>query len=133
MIKLNGNIYLTEVEVEKTVYETSALFRTSHRVHPPQKITYLDTEFVEIIKDEAKNTALSLFYLYGYGENYAPVNKLTKAIGERCRDEASCSNKLYFMQYDLTDAQRKQHRMHYENFLINAFLEECIIKFKKLS
>jgi hypothetical protein len=88
---------------------------------------------VEIIKDEAKNTALSLFYLYGYGENYAPVNKLTKAIGERCRDEASCSNKLYFMQYDLTDAQRKQHRMHYENFLINAFLEECIIKFKKLS
>ena len=133
MIKLNGNIYLTESEIERVVEGTLARFKTSHRAILPQKITYLDREFVAVLKDEAKNTSLSVYYLYGYGEDHAPVKKIVKAIADRCRHEDSCSDKLYFMQYDLTDAQRKKHRTQYENFLVNIFLEECILKFKKLS
>jgi hypothetical protein len=133
MIKLNGNIYLRETEIDQVVHDTSSRFKTSHRAILPQKITYLDREFVDVLRDEAKNTALSLYYLYGYGEYHAPISKIIKAISERFRKKEECSNKLYFMQYDLTDAQRKKHRTQYENFLVNAFLEECILNFKKLS
>ena len=133
MIKLNGNIYLTEMEIDQVVHVVSSKFKTSHRAILPQKITYLDADFVEVLKDEAKNTALSLYYLYGYGEDHAPINKIIKAISERFRKTEECSDKLYFMQYDLSDSQRKKHRIQYENYLVNVFLEECILKFKKLS
>ena len=133
MIKLNGNIYLTELEIERVVDDTLGRFKTSHRAILPQKITYLDRDFVDVLKDEAKNTSLSVYYLYGYGEYHAPVKKIVKAISERFRKKEECSDKLYFMQYDLSDSQRKKHRVEYENFLVNAFLEECILKFKKLS
>lgn len=133
MIKLNGNVYLTEVEIDHIVSDTSTQFRTSQRAILPQKVTYLDREFVEAIQNEAKNTTLSVFYLYGYGEHYASVTKIIKAIVDRSRKLEDCCSKLYFMQYDLTDSQRKKHRVQYENFLINVFLEECILNFKKLS
>ena len=133
MIKLNGNIYLREIEIDKTVNDTSNKFRTSHRAILPQQITYLDREFVESIKTEAKHTSLCAYYLYGYGEDYASINNITNAIADRFRNQTECCNKLYFMQYDLTDSQRKKHRTQYENFLINVFLEECILNFKKLS
>jgi len=133
MIKLNGNVYLTEMEIERIVTDTSTQFRTSHRAILPKQVTYLDREFVEAIHNEAKNVTLSVFYLYGYGENYAAVNKIAKAIVDRFRKIEECCSKLYFMQYDLTDSQRKKHRNQYENFLINVFLEECILNFKKLS
>jgi hypothetical protein len=133
MIKLNGNTYLTETEIEVVVSDVATLFRTSHRAILPQKITYIDTDFVTAIKEEAKHTSLSVYYLYGYGEDHAPVRKIINAISDRFKNEEECSDKLYFMQYDLSDSQRKKHRTHYENFLVNAFLEECILKFKKLS
>jgi hypothetical protein len=133
MIKLNGNIYLDEMEIDRVVGDTSNRFRTSHRAILPRQITYLDREFVEAINDEAKNASLCAYYLYGYGEQYASVRNIIKAISDRFRKKEECCNKLYFMQYDLTDAQRKKHRTRYENFLINVFLEECILNFKKLS
>ena len=133
MIKLNGNVYLTEMEIDRVVGDTSIRFRTSHRAILPKSVKYLDREFVDSINNEAKNTTLSVFYLYGYGENYASVDNITKAIVDRFRKLEECCSKLYFMQYDLTDSQRKKHRDQYENFLINVFLEECILNFKKLS
>jgi hypothetical protein len=133
MIKLNGNVYLTEDEIDAIVHAVSLKFRTPHRDVLPQKITYLDSEFVDAIKTEAKNTILSVFYLYGYGELHAPVKKIITAVLERTRNLNDCCDKLYFMQYDLTDSQRRSHRTHYENFLINAFLGECVLNFKKLS
>lgn len=133
MIKLNGNIYLDEMEIDRVVGDTSNRFRTSHRAILPRQITYLDREFVEAINDEAKNASLCAYYLYGYGEQYASVCNIINAISDRFRKKEECCNKLYFMQYDLTDAQRKKHRTRYENFLINVFLEECILNFKKLS
>jgi hypothetical protein len=133
MIKLNGNIYLDEMEIDRVVGDTSNRFRTSHRAILPRQITYLDREFVEAINDEAKNASLCAYYLYGYGEQYASVCNIIKAISDRFRKKEECCNKLYFMQYDLTDAQRKKHRTQYENFLINVFLEECILNLKKLS
>lgn len=132
MIKLNGNIYLTEGEIDNIVGDTVTRFRTSHRAILPQQVTYLDREFVDSLKDEAKNTTLSVFYLYGYGENYASVKKIIKAIEDRFRKLEDCCEKLYFMQYDLTEQQRKKYRKQYENFLINVFLGECVIKFQSL-
>ena len=133
MIKLNGNIYLTEIEIDNVVRDTSNRFRTSHRAILPRQITYLDREFVEAINDEAKHASLCAYYLYGYGEQYASVDNITKAISDRFRKKQECCEKLYFMQYDLSDSQRKKYRNKYENFLINVFLEECILNFKKLS
>jgi len=133
VIKLNGNIYLDESEVDRYVSEVSTKFNTSHRALLPRKIIYLDVEFVSVLRDEAKNTSLAMFYLYGYGEKHAPIGKLIHAIYDRLRPEESCCDKLYFMQYDLSDSQRKKYRTQYENFLVNIFLEECILKFKKLS
>ena len=118
MIKLNGNIYLTELEIDKIVSDTVNRFRTSHRAILPQQVTYLDREFVEVLNTEAKNASLCAYYLYGYGENYAAVDKIIKAIVDRFRKLEECCSKLYFMQYDLTDSQRKKHRNQYENFLI---------------
>ena len=133
VIRLNGNVYLTEDEIDTTVHTTLNQFRTSHRAILPTKITYLDREFVDALKDEAKNTTLSLYYLYGYGEYYAPIKNIVKAIAERFKQKNQCCEKLYFMQYDLTDTQRSKYRTQYENFLINTLLEECIHEFKKLS
>jgi hypothetical protein len=133
MIKLNGNVYLTEMEIDRIVGDTSTQFRTSQRAILPKQVTYLDREFVEAVHTEAKNTTLSVFYLYGYGEDYASVKNITQAVTERFRKIEECCSKLYFMQYDLSDSQRKQYRNQYENFLINIFLEECILNFKKLS
>jgi hypothetical protein len=132
VIKLNGNIYLKEMEIEKLVSDVSRRFRTSQKTILPQPITYLDREFVHAINDEAKNVSLCVYYLYGYGEEYASIKKITIAISDRLRKKEDCCEKLYFMQYDLTDTQRKKHRFRYENFLINIFLDECIKKFKNL-
>ena len=76
---------------------------------------------------------MALFYLYGYGEIHIPIKKIIQPIYDRIRPHDSCCDKLYFMQYDLSDSQRKKYRTQYENFLVNVFLEECILKFKKLS
>jgi hypothetical protein len=133
MIKLNGNIYLDEMEIDRVVCDTSNRFRTSHRAILPRQITYLDRGFVDAVNDEAKNASLCAYYLYGYGEQYASVCNIIKAISDRFRKKEECCNKLYFMQYDLSDLQRKKHRTKYENFLINIFLEECILNLKKLS
>ena len=133
MIKLNGNIYLTEMEIERVMDTVTSRFKTSHRANLPQGITYLDRDFVEVVRDEAKNTALSLYYLFGYGEDYAPVKKIVQAISDRFKTTEECCDKLYFMQYDLSDLQKKQYRIQYENYLINVLLEECILRFKKLS
>ena len=52
---------------------------------------------------------------------------------ERFREKNSCEDNLYFMQYDLTQTERRKKRLLYENFLINVFLEECISRFRKLT
>lgn len=132
MIKLNGNVYLKVEEVEKFIDETKTKFRTSHRAILPQKINYLDREFVDLIAEEAKNTSLFIIYLYGYNEIHASVKKIIQAIHDRFRNEDECCEKLFFMQYDLTDHQRKKYRKQYENFLINVFLDECIKKLESL-
>jgi hypothetical protein len=133
MKKLNGNIYLKVEEVEKEIDIVKNLFRTSHRAILPKVIRYLDVEFVDCIHDEAKNLTLSMNYLYGYGEEYALVKLVIHKIQERFRDQDSCEDTLQFMQYDLTQTERKRYRKMYENFLVNVFLEECIKIFKKLS
>lgn len=133
MIKLNGTVYLKVEEVEKFIYETKNKFRTSHRTILPQKINYLDREFVDLIEEEAKCTSLSIIYLYGYNEIHASVKKIIQAIHDRFRSEEESCEKLYFMQYDLTDHQRKKYRKQYENFLINVLLDECIKKLESLS
>jgi hypothetical protein len=133
MIKLNGNIYLTELEIDKIVSDTVNRFRTSHRAILPQQVTYLDREFVEVLNTEAKNASLCAYYLYGYGEDYAPVKKIIHAIADRFRKHEECCSKLYFMQYDLTESQRKKYRTQYENFLVNVFLDECILNLKNIS
>lgn len=132
MIKLNGNIYLKTNEVEIQIEKVSKRFRTSHRAILPQQITYLDREFVDCIRDEAKNLSLSLFYLYGYNEDHAPVKKIIQGVHDRMRNEESCDSRLRFMQYDLSESQRKKHRLRYENFLVNVFLDECIKLFENL-
>ena len=75
MIKLNGNIYLKTNEVEIQIEKVAKRFRTSHRAILPQQITYLDREFVDCNRDEAKNLSLSLFYLYGYNEDHFVIKK----------------------------------------------------------
>lgn len=132
MIKLNGNTYLKLDEVENYIDETRVVFRTSHRAILPKKITYLDREFVDFVHGEAKNLSLSMVYLYGYNEIHASVKKIIHAIHDRFKSEDECCEKLYFMQYDLSDLQRNKYRKQYENFLINSFLDECIIKFENL-
>ena len=61
------------------------------------------------------------------------MKKAIQAIHDRLRPEEQCSNKLYFMQYDLSDSQRKKYRTTYENFIVNVFLDECIKKLESLS
>ena len=133
MKKLNGNIYLTTEEVEKKINEVSSRFKTSHRAILPKSIRYLDIEFVDHIKEEARNLSLSMNYLYGYGEQYASLKLIKQKILERFREEDSCEDNLYFMQYDLSQTQRRKYRSLYENFLINVFLEECLIKLRNVS
>jgi|TARA_A200000159_G_C7223643_1_gene297229 hypothetical protein len=132
MIKLNGNVYLKTNEVEIQIEKVSKRFRTSHRAILPQQVTYLDREFVDCIRDEAKNLSLSLFYLYGYNEDHASTKKIIQGVHDRMRNEESCDSRLRFMQYDLSDSQRKKHRLRYENFLVNVFLDECIKLFENL-
>lgn len=133
MKKLNGNIYLKVEEIEKYLDEVTIRFKTSHRAILPRSIRYLDVEFVDRIKEEAKNLSLSMNYLYGYGEQYASVKSIKQKILERFREEDSCEDNLYFMQYDLSQTQRRTYRSLYENFLINVFLEECLIKLRNVS
>lgn len=133
MIKLNGNIYLKSIEVEKVVNDQAARFRTSQRAILPQQVTYLDREFVSSIHNEEKNICLSTVFLYGYNEDHVSVKKIIQLIHDRFRPEEQCSNKLYFMQYDITETQKKNYRKTYENFLINVFLDECIKKLESLS
>lgn len=133
MIKLNGNIYLKIEEVEKEIEYVKKLFHTSHRRAVPNSVKYMDREFVEKIHEESYNLILSMNYLYGYGELHACVKLIIKKTMERFREKSSCDNHLFFMQYDLTDSERKKKRLLYENFLINVFLEVCIDRFKSLS
>jgi hypothetical protein len=133
MKKLNGNFYLKIEEVEKKIYSVKKIFKTSHKAILPKVIRYLDVEFVECIQEEAKNLVLSMNYLYGYGEEYTLVKLVIHKIQERFRDQDSCEDNLYFMQYDLTQTERRRYRKMYENFLVNVFLEECILNLKKLS
>ena len=133
MKKLNGNIYLKVEEIEKHLDEVAKRFKTSHRAILPRSIRYLDVEFVDRIKEEAKNLSLSMNYLYGYGEKYASVKSIKRKILERFREHDSCEDTLQFMQYDLSQTQRRKYRSLYENFLINVFLEECLIKLRNVS
>ena len=133
MIKLNGNIYLKDIEIERYVTDVARRFKTSHRAILPQQINYLDREFVIAIQDEAKNLSLNCVYLFAYKEEFVSVKKAIQAIHDRFRPEEQCSNKLYFMQYDLSDSQRKKYRTTYENFIVNVFLDECIKKLESLS
>ena len=134
MIKLNGNIYLKDIEIERYVTDVARRFKTSHRAILPQQINYLDREFVIAIQDEAKNLSLwCSSYLFGYSEEFVSIKKAIQAIHDRFRPEEQCSNKLYFMQYDLTDSQRNKYRKQYENFIVNVFLDECIKKLESLS
>ena len=68
MIKLNGNIYLKDIEIERCVTDVARRFKTSHR-DTSQQINYLDREFVIAIQDEAKNLSLNCVYLFAYKEN----------------------------------------------------------------
>jgi hypothetical protein len=133
MKKLNGNIYLKVEEVEKQIDDVCARFKTSHRAVLPKSIKYLDVEFVDRVKEEAKNLSVSMNYLYGYGEQYASVKSIKQKILERFREQDACEDNLHFMQYDLSQTQRKKYRTLYENFLINVFLEECSIKLRNIS
>tara|TARA_B100001093_G_scaffold354693_1_gene339233 strand:- start:12640 stop:13041 length:402 start_codon:yes stop_codon:yes gene_type:complete len=132
MKKLNGNIYLKVEEVEKEIDIVKNRFRTSHKAILPKVIRYLDVEFIECIHEEAKNLVMSMNYLYGYGEEYTQIKPIIHKIQERFRDNESCEDTLQFMQYDLTQTERRRYRKLYENFLANIFLEECIDKFRKL-
>lgn len=132
MKRLNGNIYLKVEEVEKQIDIVKNRFRSSHKAILPKVIRYLDLEFVECIYEEAKNLVLSINYLYGYGEEHTQLKPIIHKIQERFRDQESCEDTLQFMQYDLTQTERKRYRKLYENFLANIFLEECISKFRKL-
>lgn len=133
MKKLNGNFYLKVEEIDKEIYSVCAKFKTSHRAILPKKIKYLDVQFVECVKEEAKNLSLSMNYLYGYGEQYASIKSIRQKILERFREEDSVEDNLHFMQYNISDVQRKKYRKLYENFLINTFLEECLICLRKIS
>lgn len=133
MIKLNGNIYLKDIEIERYITEVAKRFKTSHRAILPQQINYLDREFVSVIQEESKNLSLNCVYLFGYNEEFISIKKAIQAIHDRLRPEEQCSNKLYFMQYDLSDSQRKKYRTTYENFIVNVFLEECVKKLESIS
>ena len=133
MIKLNGNVYLKIEEVEKEIETVKKRFNTSHRNTVPSVVRYIDIDFVEKIHDESKNLILSMNYLYGYGESCACIRLIIQKIMERFREKSSCEDNLYFMQYDLTQTERRKKRLLYENFLINVFLEECISRFRKLT
>ena len=133
MKKLNGNIYLKVEEIEKYLDEVTIRFKTSQRAILPRSIRYLDAEFVDRIKEEEKNLSLSMNYLYGYGEQYASVKSIKQKILERFREHDSCEDTLQFMQYDLSQTQREKYISLYENFLINVFLEECLIKLRNVS
>ena len=126
MIKLNRNIYLKTNEVEIQIEKVSKRFRTSHRAILPQQITYLDREFVDCIRDEAKNLSLSLFICMDTTKITLTVKKIIQGVHDRMRSEESCDSRLRFMQYDLSESQQKKHRLRYENFLVNVFLDECI-------
>lgn len=126
MIKLNGNIYLKESEIEKLLDDVSRKFHTSDQSILPPGVTYLDREFVQALEGEAKLTRIYALYLYGNGDEYISIKKIINTISDRYKKTTDCSEKLYFMQYDLTDAQRRTYRIQYENFLINIFLDECI-------
>jgi len=133
MKKLNGNFYLKIEEAEKEIDSVKKLFHSSYHKTIPKRIKYIDLDFAEKVQDESKNLILSLNYLYGYGELYTSVKAIIQKIMERFRDHSMCDNNLFFMQYDLTDTERKKKRLMYENFLINVFYEECIDKLKKLT
>tara|TARA_B100001093_G_C26795683_1_gene1000967 strand:- start:314 stop:712 length:399 start_codon:yes stop_codon:yes gene_type:complete len=132
MKKLNGNIYLKIEEIEKEVDSIKKRFRTSQGT-TPSCVRYIDVEFIEKIHNESKNLCASMNYLFGYGEEYTLLRLVIHKIQERFREQDSCKDTLQFMQYDLSQTQRRAYRLQYENFLVNIFLEECIIKFKKLS
>jgi hypothetical protein len=133
MIKLNGNIYLKSIEVEKEISSVCTKFRTSQRAVLPKPVKYLDREFVVSIQDEGLKLSLHCGYLYGYGEEHCSVKKVILCIQDRMRKEEHCSEELRFMQYDLSDSQRDKYRNLYLNFLINVFLDECVKSFEKLS
>ena len=134
MKKLNGNLYLKIEEAETVIDSVKSLFHSSVHKTIPKKIKYIDLDFAEKVQDESKNLILSLNYLYDfYGELYASVRSIIQKIMERFRDQSMCDGHLFFMQYDLTDTERKKKRLMYENFLVNVFYEECIDKFRKLT
>ena len=132
MKKLNGNIYLKLEEIEKEVDSVKKRFKSSKGT-TPACVRYIDLEFVEKIQTESKNLCASMNYLYGYGEEYTLLKLVIHKIQERFRDQDSCKDTLQFMQYDLSQTQRRTYRLLYENFLVNVFLEECIAKFRKLT
>ena len=132
MKKLNGNIYLKIEEIQKEVESVKKRFKTSKGT-TPSCVRYIDLEFVKKIQNESKNLIASMNYLFGYGEEHALLRLVIHKIQERFREQDSCKDTLQFMQYDLSQTQRRTYRLLYENFLVNVFLEECIIKFKKLS
>lgn len=133
MIKLNGNFYLKIEEVEKEIEAVKKLFHTSHRNTVPKPVRYIDVDFVEKIQYESKNLILSMNHLYGYGESNACTKLVIQKTMERFREKNSCEDNLHFMQYDLTQTERRKKRLLYENFLINVFLKECINRFRKLT
>lgn len=128
MIKLNGNFYLKLEEVEQCFSQVLSCFKTSHRATLPQKIVYLDKEFVDCLWDEEKNLCIQVLQGYGYDEKHCSLKKIIQIVHDRFRSEDETEDKLFFMQYDLTDSQKRKHRQKYENYLINIFLDECIKK-----
>ena len=76
MIKLNGNLYLTAQEVYDVLNEVTALFKTSHRAILPQKIPYIDREFVEEIRERSKYIQLIIRNSYNYYETHLSLKQI---------------------------------------------------------
>jgi hypothetical protein len=132
MIKLNGNLYLTAQEVYDVLNEVTALFKTSHRAILPQKIPYIDRDFVEEIRERSKYIQLIIRNSYNYYETHLSLKQIFSILEYDIYDEEICSKELSFLKRDITEKQKEKYRKQYHNFLINCFLKESIKKFNLL-
>jgi hypothetical protein len=126
MLKLNGKVYLTFQEVENVLQKVLSKFRTSHRVVLPQKIPYIDRQFIDELRERNLYITLIIRQEFSYYEKHMNHFQLIKVLEKEIYSDEMCETELKFLNYDITIKQKEEYRLKYQNFIVNCFVKECI-------
>jgi len=126
MLKLNGKVYLTFQEVENVLQKVLSKFRTSHRVVLPQKIPYIDRQFIDELRERNLYITLIIRQQFSYYEKHMNHFQLIKVLEKEIYSDEMCETELKFLNSDITIKQKEEYRLKYQNFIVNCFVKECI-------